>query len=104
MTPFRALFSKPGLRERFKIAGKSERRPIAPARPFPSRGNRIIKGNAPPLEGNDLDGLLPLRETRFVRRSPWIASLDVDRIVAHIGRVPQDNIKDGTSRRKGGHL
>ncbi len=55
------------------------------------------ENSAPP--GNDLGGLLPPAESLSLRCSPWIAPLDVVRIVAQFGRVPQDNVKDGTSRR-----
>ncbi|RLE21573.1 MAG: hypothetical protein DRJ65_15810 [Acidobacteria bacterium] len=43
---------------------------------------------------------MALAETRLLRFSPWVAPLDVVRTVAQIGRVLQDNIKDGTPRRR----
>ena len=51
---------------------------------------------APPE--NDLGGLRRHRETRLPTLSPCVAPLDVDRSNAQIGRLPRDNVKDGTHR------
>ena len=73
----------------------------APARPYPG-GAAFQK-----LRGSRPSGKRPRRpsaqaNTRLPARSPCVAPLNVDRSVVQFGRVPRDNVEDGTHRWRGG--
>ncbi len=49
-----------------------------------------------------LGGLLPLAEMRLPRRLPCVATLEVVRNLALVGRTRRDKLKSGTHRPRGG--
>ncbi|RLE18534.1 MAG: hypothetical protein DRJ65_21275 [Acidobacteria bacterium] len=75
----------PGLRERFRA--EARKRTAERSRSVISRRGSIVRtkrGTAPPA--NDLGGLLPLAETRFLRCSPRVARHGFLRIGSVAGR------------------
>ena len=72
----------------------------APAQSFPGGATLSSRERDCPSRKRPRQPAAPA-EILSLRVSPWIAPLDVDRIVAQNGRATQDNIKDGTSRRRG---
>ena len=89
-----SLDSLPGLRERLTAL---------PLDHFPE-GEQFSgrKGHRP--SGKQPRRPTPSADMRSLRLSPRVAPLDVDRNVLQAGRAPQDNIKDGTPRPRGGAL
>jgi len=74
-----------------------------PARPFPGGASVSASGGSRP------SGKRPRRPTalakiRLLTRSPSVATLDVVLNLVHVGRPAQDNIKNGTHRRRGALL
>ncbi len=96
----RPLKFNPGLRERMEIVERSQDHQSLPLGHFPE-GQQFSSRERDRPSGKRPRRPTALAEIRSLRRSPWVAPLDVVRTVAQIGRVLQDNIKDGTPRRRG---
>lgn len=95
-----SLFASPSLRERIEIVGNSNDCRSLPLGAFPQGATSLKTGRKPPLEENDLGGLLPSAETRLPRVTPWGARcrLSPQRRLGR-GACPVKKAAPGTPRR-----
>ena len=92
------LGSVPGLRGRIEDRAESWATDRPRSARFPE-GQHCVNREENRPSGKRPRRPTPSAETRSLGMSPWVAPLDVVRIVAQFGRTAQDNIKDGTTRR-----